>query len=114
MHGLLISRLHLHYPGLVEIVANCERTGIMAPAHDAGFNGYAHNADELRAEVLQSGLALETLVSVENIAFTLHDLDARLADPDERALLFDTLRRLESVPDLIGVGPHMLATARKP
>jgi SAM-dependent methyltransferase len=113
MHGLLISRLHLKYPGLIEIVDQCERTGIMAPAHEAGFNGYAHSADELRAEVLDSGLSLESLVSVENIAFTLHDLDARLDDSDERALLLDTLRALESVPDLIGVGPHMLVTARK-
>lgn len=111
--GMLINRFHVKYPVLVELVEECERTGIMAPAHEAGFNGYAHTVDELRIEVLRSGLALESLVSVEGIAFALSDLDARLADPGDRALLFGTLRALESVPDLLGVGPHMLVTARK-
>lgn len=113
IHGVLIDRLHLKYPVLVELIDECESTGIMAPAHEAGFNGYAHTSDELRAEVLASNLRLESLVSVEGISFALSDIDARLDDPEELTLLLDVLRAVESVPELIGVGPHLLATARK-
>ena len=43
----------------------------------------------------------------------LADLDARMDDPAERALLLDVLRAVESVPSLLGVRPHLLATAEK-
>ena len=65
------------------------------------------------AEVGAAGLALESLVSLEGVAFALGDLDERWADEQERTLLLDTLRALEAVPELLGIGPHLLATARR-
>ena len=41
----------------------------------------------------------------------LPDLDARMEDPADRAAILDGARALESVPELIGFGPHLLATA---
>jgi hypothetical protein len=32
----------------------------------------------------------------------------------ERATLLDVLRHVERVPDLVGRGPHLLLTARRP
>jgi hypothetical protein len=49
---------------------------------------------------------------VEGLAFALSDLDARMADPVHRAVVLDAARSLGSVPELIGLGPHLLATAR--
>jgi SAM-dependent methyltransferase len=113
LDGMLVQRFHLKYPAMAEMVDDAERTGRMRPVHEAGFNGYAHNPEAFRDEVLASGLVLESLVSLESVAFALCDLDARMDDPIERALLLDVLRAVESVPSLLGVGPHLLATATK-
>jgi hypothetical protein len=45
--------------------------------------------------------------------FALSDLHERMDDTRERALLLDVLRAVEPVPDLVGLGPHLLATGRK-
>jgi SAM-dependent methyltransferase len=113
LHGMLVQRIHLVYPMMAEVIDDVERTGYMPPVHESSFNGYAHTPDELREEISAANFALESLVSVENIAFVLADVDDRMDDPHERALLLDTLRAVESVPDLLGVGPHFIATARK-
>jgi len=113
LDGILVQRLHERYPALTAIVADAERTGWMPPAHDAAFTCATHTPSDLRDEVDESGLRLESLASLEGIAFALGDLDERIDDPSQRALLLDTLRALESIPDLLGVGPHMLATARR-
>jgi SAM-dependent methyltransferase len=114
LHGILVERVHLEYPAIVEMVDEMEATGEMRPIHDNSFNGYAHTPDQLCNEVQRSGLQLESCVALEGISFALSDLDQRLDDPDERQLLLDTLRAHESVTELLGLGPHLLATARKP
>jgi hypothetical protein len=98
---------------MAELIDEMERTGVMPPFHDRSFNGYTHTPDQLRAEVRASRLVLESLISVEGVAFALSDLDDRWEDPQERALLLEVLRALEAVPELLGVGPHLLATTRK-
>jgi SAM-dependent methyltransferase len=113
LHGMLVQRVHVQYPVMNDLIDAVEHTGVMPPLHDASFTGYAHTPDELRGEVLASKLTLESLVGLEGIAFALPDVDERMDDPHERALLFDVLRAVESVPDLLGLGPHLLATARK-
>jgi len=113
MDGMLVKRVHLVYPVIAELIDEVERTGVMPPLHETSFTAYTHTAAELRDDVAACGLVLESLVSVEGISFALSDIDERLDDPDERALLLDSLRAVESVPDLIGVGPHMLASAQK-
>ena len=44
----------------------------------------------------------------------LADLDARMADAADRAAILAGARALESVPELAGFGPHLLATAIRP
>jgi SAM-dependent methyltransferase len=114
LHGMLVARVHLEHPVLVDMIDEMELTGEMRPLHDTSFNGYAHTPDQLRDELERSGLVLESLVALEGISFALSDLDQRLDDEEDRRLLFDTLRALESVPDLVGLGTHLLATAREP
>jgi hypothetical protein len=47
-------------------------------------------------------------------AIALSDLEERLADPVGRAVVLDAARAIERVPELLGLGPHLLATARRP
>jgi SAM-dependent methyltransferase len=114
LHGMLVERVHLKYPTIIEMVDQMEATGEIRPIHDNSFNGYAHTSDQLREEIQRSGLDVESCVALEGISFALSDLDQRLDDPDERRLLLETLRAHESVTELLGLGPHLLATARKP
>lgn len=114
IHGMLVERAHERYPVLLDRVDGVERTGVMDPVHVGSFCGYAHTPSQLRAEVVAAGLEVESLVSVESVATALGDLDDRLDDDRQRTFLLDTLRALESVPELLGSGPHLLATARRP
>jgi SAM-dependent methyltransferase len=109
----VVAKLYHEYETLPEALVELEATGVMAPIFDGDFNGYCHRPDELRAEIADAGLACVDLVSVESIAFALPDLGARLADAVDRAALFDAIRALERVPELLGLGPHLLATARR-
>lgn len=113
LHGMLVGRVHLAHPAVIGLIDEVERSGRMPPVHEGSFNGDAHVPAELREEIDASGLALESLVAVEGIAFALADLDERMDDPAERELLMDVLRSVEGVPDLTGLGPHLLAVARK-
>ena len=111
LDGILVQRLHETRPQLVDIVDEAEQTGWVRPAHDGGFSCATHTPADLRTELSDAGLRVDALVSLEGIGFALSDIDARLEDSVQRALVLDTLRSVESVPDLLGVGPHILATA---
>jgi hypothetical protein len=110
---MLVDRFHLKYPVIAEMIDDMELSGSMPPVHEGSFSGYAHTPAQLGREVKKARLALESLVALEGIAFALSDLDERLDDPEEMALLLGVLRAVETVPDLVGVGPHLLATGRK-
>jgi SAM-dependent methyltransferase len=112
LDGILIKHFHVEHPDLLTHVDEVERTRYLPPAHEGGFSCATHTADQLRDEIAESGLAVEGVVQVESIAFALADIEERMNDPVERALVLDTIRAVESVPDLLGSGPHLLATAR--
>lgn len=114
IHGLLIGRVHHVVPDALELIDELERTGDMPPLYEGSFCGFSHRPDDFVEEVSASPLELERILSVESVAVSMHDLDERMDDPDERLLLLGSLRALESVPELVGVGPHILAIARSP
>jgi SAM-dependent methyltransferase len=109
--GELRSRLYETYPNMHDLVGTVERTGQLPPLHPGSFSGFCHRPAQLRAELREAGLALSDLVSVEGPAFLLADLAERLEDPAARAVVLDSARALERVPELLGIGPHLLATA---
>lgn len=113
LHGMLIEKAHVKYPVIHQMIEDAERTGVMAPVHEGSFTAYAHRPDQLSAEVAAAGLTLQTLATIEGIAFAFGDLNERLADPAERNLLFESLRIIESAPELLGTGPHLLAVCQK-
>jgi hypothetical protein len=48
------------------------------------------------------------------MAFALADLAERMDDPLGRTVVLDAARAIERVPELLGIGPHLLATAVRP
>jgi SAM-dependent methyltransferase len=114
LHGGVAQRLDLEFEGFAEAVALVERTGRMPPIFPGSFAGYCHRPGQLRSEIASAGFDVLDLVAVEGLAFALPDLEERMADPGGRAVILDAARALEHVPELLGLGPHLLATARRP
>ena len=75
---------------------------------------YFHRPEELREEVASVGLADVSVVGLEGLAGWLHDLEERLDDPEECAVLLDVLDRTGAEPSLLGVSAHLLAHGTKP
>jgi SAM-dependent methyltransferase len=109
--GMLRARIYETSPGAEAELVPLERTGRMPPLFPGSFCGYAHRPGQLRAELIASGLQVSDLVCVEGPAFLLDDLAERLADEQDRRVVLETARALERVPELLGIGPHLLATA---
>lgn len=113
LHGQVAERLAETYPAIDEVVAVAERSGRLQPLYEGSFSGYCHRPDEFRGEIRAAGLEIVDLVGVEGIAFALADLEERLAEPAARAVVLDAARALERIPELLGLSPHLLATARR-
>ena len=94
-----------------DVVGDVEHDGVLAPLYDGAFAGYTHRPEDLRAEVVAAGLTITDLVSVEGIAFALDDLDTRLQSREARDVVLSAARATERIPELLGLGPHLLATA---
>ncbi len=114
LDGVLRNRLYQSSPLAEALLTGSERTGRLTPLSRGGFTGYTQRPGQLRAEITASGLRLTDLVSVEGPAFLLSDLGERLADDQDRRVVIETAAALERVPELIGIGPHLLATAHRP
>jgi hypothetical protein len=82
-------------PCFRDLVPDVERTGWMPPLAAGSFSAYCHRPQQLRAELRWAGFQVVDLVGVEGLAFALDDLDER-------------------VPELLGIGPHLLATGVRP
>ena len=113
IHGILINRVHEPYPAILGLIDEMEGSGWMPPIFVGDFTGFAHRPDELRDEIASAGLRLRSVLTLEGAAIALADIDARLDDPGQRSLLLEMLAAVESVPELLGLGPHLLATAEK-
>ena len=114
LDGVLRLRLYEARPEVRQLVTGVERKGWMPPLAADSFSAYCHRPGQLRAELRAAGLDVLDLVSVEGLAFALSDLDERMEDPLGREVVMETARALERVPELLGIGPHLLATAVRP
>ena len=114
LDGELRLQLYKSLPTIREQVPLVERTGWMPPLFPGSFSAYCHRPQQLRAELSGAGFRVLDLVAVEGMGFVLHDLGQRLADPLDRVVVLDAARATERVPELLGIGPHLLATAVRP
>lgn len=113
LHAEVATRLYREIEGLREEVERVERSGRMPPLRPGDFAGYTHRPGQLRREIRDAGLECIDLMTVEGIAFALSDLEERLSSPEDREVVLQAARRLGRVPELLGLGPHLLAVARR-
>src|SRR4029077_20293330 len=99
---------------MLQVVDSVERPGVLPPLRSGSFTAYTHRPGQLRAEFTSAGLEVTDLVSVECGAFLLSDLGERMADPEARKVIMDSARAVERVPELMGLGTHLLATGLRP
>jgi SAM-dependent methyltransferase len=110
LDGILRLRMYEQNPNVAEVVGTLERTGVMPPLLPGGFTGFTHRPGQLRAEFASAGLDVADFVCVEGAAYLLADLDDRVADERAWQVVLDTARAHERVPELMGLGSHLLAT----
>jgi SAM-dependent methyltransferase len=113
LDGVLAERLYESYPDLLALLPNVELTGNLPPVVPDGFSGYTHRPGELAEEITEAELVLEDLVGVEGMPLAASDMTTRLVDPAAWQILLDTARAIERVPELLGLSPHLIATARR-
>jgi SAM-dependent methyltransferase len=108
--GMLRERIYLKHPAVLDLIDRIDLTGMLPPLQEGGFTAFCHRPGELRDEITEAALKVTDLVSVEGPAFILGDLDARMADPADRSVALEVARAIERVPELAGIGPHLIAT----
>jgi len=111
LDGILTERIYRLYPQALRLVPEAERTGVFPPLGEGSFTSYSHRPGGLRAELTAAGLDVTDLVSVEGPGYFHADMEDRMADPAERGIVLESARATERVPELSGLGPHLLATA---
>jgi SAM-dependent methyltransferase len=114
LDAVLRARLYEEQAGLEPMVDRLERTGVIEPLYPGSFCGFTHRPDELRGEASAAGLEVTDLVCVEGASFLLGDLADRSADGRAWQVVLDAARAHERVPELMGIGSHLLVTARRP
>ena len=112
--GVLRLRLYEQVPAMLEAMGPLERTGVIPPLEPGWFTAYTHRPGQLRDEFGLGGLVATDVVSVECGAYLLPDLQERMADPAARQVIMDSARAVERVPELMGLGSHLLATGMRP
>ena len=110
LDGMLRLRLYERNPTAADSVGAVERTGVLPPLMPGGFGGFTHRPRQLRAEFASAGLGVADLVCVEGAAYVLDDLDDRANDERAWQVILDAARAHERVPELMGLGSHLLAT----
>ena len=115
LHADVALRLYRELGDLTDELDVLERTGNMRrPIYPQAFAGFCHRPRQLRDEITAAGLECLDLMSLEGLAFALPDLEERLASPEDRVVVLNAARKLSRVPELMGLGPHLLAVGRRP
>jgi SAM-dependent methyltransferase len=72
---------------------------------------YFHHPDDLRAELVEAGMQLETTVGIQGPGWMVPDFETHLKDDERLNTIAQLARMLEGEPVL---SPHFLAVARRP
>jgi SAM-dependent methyltransferase len=113
LDGVVQERLYERSPDFPSLLPEVERTGNLPPVVPSGFVGYTHRPGDLVDEISQAGLQLDDLVGVEGLPLAGTDMESRVGDQTAWDVLLDAARAIERVPELLGLSPHLIATATR-
>jgi SAM-dependent methyltransferase len=113
LDGVLRLRIGEGDPSFATVLDTVVETGRLDPLAPGAFSGFVHRPEELRAEVAEVGLREIALVSIEGAGAYLPDLEERWASIVARDVVLDVARRLEAIPELLGMGSHLLLIAQR-
>jgi ubiquinone/menaquinone biosynthesis C-methylase UbiE len=74
---------------------------------------FFHHPDELHDEISESGFEVRIVAGIEGPIWSSRRIPG-WADPQQRSVILDLLRRVESEPTLLGASSHLMAIAYKP
>ena len=85
------------------------------PTEDLEFftDAYFHRPDELTSEVVGAGFQHQATLAVQGPTWLFKSIERYWADPDQRAVVLDFIRKVEAEPSILGMSAHMLAIGRK-
>jgi ubiquinone/menaquinone biosynthesis C-methylase UbiE len=115
MVGLLNG--FIHDPSFMEMCLR-ELTSGIHTAPEKGWPGilpeaYYQHPEELRSEIQKAGLQHIETYAVEGIIWLDSKYFENRSDPAKKEALLNLLRITEKQPSLLGLSPHILASARK-
>ncbi|NMP22711.1 class I SAM-dependent methyltransferase [Sulfobacillus harzensis] len=113
LDAVIGQKLYEHAPAM-EQLPNIERHGWIPPLFPGAFTAYAHRPQQLRSEMRAAGWEVLSLVGIEGASYLLGDLGERVRDPQALAVLLQSARALEAVPEVLGMSSHFLATGIRP
>lgn len=92
---------------------------VVGQGSDPGGGGfgpiaYFHLPTEIRPELESADLEVTGIFGVEGPGWIDADFEGRWQKQQEHDVILDTARICESVPEMQGISPHILAIARKP
>jgi ubiquinone/menaquinone biosynthesis C-methylase UbiE len=80
---------------------------------DYWTTAYLHKPDELKEEIIQSGLKLENLFAIDSFGWLIPNFQEKWQNKDYRDLLLRTIRVVEKDTSLTGMSAHIMGVATK-
>jgi ubiquinone/menaquinone biosynthesis C-methylase UbiE len=74
---------------------------------------YFHKPDELKEEVIQSGLRLQDIFAIDSFGWLVPDFQEKWQNKDYQDLLLRTIRVVEKDVSLMGISAHIMGVAIK-
>ena len=114
LHSFLEDRFG--NPVHTDIVQNDLETGYHRnPTGDSKYftDAYLHRPEELGSEVVEAGFQHQATLAVQGPVWLFRSVENYWADPDQRAVVLDLIRKVETEPSILGMSAHILTIGKK-
>lgn len=74
---------------------------------------FFHTPDEIKSEVMESGLHFKKLIAVESFGWAVRGFGEKQKDTRYMEKLFEIIRSVESSQDIVAMSPHIIAVSEK-
>lgn len=110
----LVHLDRFHEPDEMERIETIVRTGVLSARQGGVFTtAFMHLPRQLDQEVTRVGFADVDVVSIEGPGYLVSNFDERWADDVRRAALIGAARLVESDPEIVALGGHLMAVGHR-